>query len=120
MLSKNGYIWIAKAIRGSDAPAGSGTSAHVGHVLARLQAMSAEVPEPAGASDQKSDLGATIYPFKLSYPQIYMNFCDLVVYPNRGYCRNEPLLNFHKYYVKSTYLMLNYRVSCFDEIFFNC
>ena len=82
MLSKNGYIWIAKAKFGSDVPVGSGTSADVAWSRASTWPTWAEVPEPAGASDQKSDLGASIYPFKLSFPQIYVNFCDSVVYPN--------------------------------------
>ena len=82
MLNNNGYIWIAKAICGSDAPVGSGTPAHVAYCRAGTWATWAEVPEPAGASDQDSDLGASIYPFKLSFPHIYMNFRVLVVFPS--------------------------------------
>ena len=40
------------------------------------------MPEPTGASDQKLGLGASIYPLKLSFPQIYVHFCDIVVSPS--------------------------------------
>ena len=57
------------------------TSAHVAHVLARLQAAWAEVVGPGGASDQKSDFGSSMYPSQVSLPQFYKHFCDKVVYP---------------------------------------
>ena len=82
MLSKNRYIKDPQAKFGSYVPVGSGTSADVAWSRASTWPTWAEVPEPAGASDQKSDLGASIYPFKLSFPQIYVNFCDSVVYPS--------------------------------------
>ena len=81
MLSKNRYIWAPLTKIGSDAPVGSGTSAHVAPVPARLQATSAEVPEPTGVTDQKSKMGASICSHKLSFLQIYKKFCDIVASP---------------------------------------
>ena len=81
MLSKNRYIWAPLTKIGSDAPVGSGTSAHVAPVPARPQATSAEVPEPTGVTDQKSKMGASICSHKLSFLQIYKKFYDIVASP---------------------------------------
>ena len=85
MLIKNRYIWAPLTKIGSDAPVGSGTSAHVAPVPARLQATSAEVPEPTGVTDQKSKMGASICSHKLSFLQIYKKFCDIVASPTTCY-----------------------------------
>ena len=82
MLSKNRYIWEPLTKFWSDAPVGSGTPAHVAHVPARLQATSAEVPEPVGVTDQKSKMGVSMYPLEVSFLQIYKKFRDLVASPS--------------------------------------
>ena len=74
MLSKNGYIWIAKAKFGSDVPVGSGTSADVAWSRASTWPTWAEVPEPAGASDPRMALAIHMYPFLLSNSEIYSDF----------------------------------------------
>ena len=67
---------------GSDAPVGSSTSAHVAYSQAGTWATWAEVPEPAGATDQKSKMGVSIYPYKLSFLQIYKKIRNIVASPS--------------------------------------
>ena len=66
----------------SDAPVGSGTTAHVAHVLARLQATSAELPGPGGVTDQKIKVRGLMYLFLQSEFRIYKKFWDVVASPN--------------------------------------
>ena len=40
------------------------------------------MPEPEGATDQKSKIELSIYPYKLSFLQIYKKFRDIVASPN--------------------------------------
>jgi len=41
--------------------------------------------EPTGVTDQKSNMGVSMYPIQLSFSQIYKNFRDIVVYPTAQY-----------------------------------
>ena len=97
MLSKNRYIWAPLTKIGSDAPVGSGTSAHVAPVPARPQATSAEVPEPTGVTDQKSKMEASICSHKLSFLQIYKKFCDIVASPTEVKEMVIKVTNIHKH-----------------------
>ena len=55
---------------------------HVAYSLAGTWATWAEVLEPVGATDQKSKMGMLIYPYKLSFLQIYKKFRDILASPN--------------------------------------
>ena len=83
-LSSIRYIETPQSEFWSDTPVGSGTSADVAWSRASTWPMWAEVPGPGGTSDQKLGYGASMYPFKLRFSQIYKIFRDLVVYPNMG------------------------------------
>ena len=65
---------------GSDAPVGSGTSAHVAYSQAGTWAMWAEVLGPGGTSDQNSNRGIQMYLFLLSNSEIYSD----------SYCKGLP------------------------------
>ena len=63
-------------------PPGPGTTAHVAYSRASTCPTWAELPEPTGVTDQKSNMGASMYHIQLSFSQIYKDFRDIVVYPN--------------------------------------
>ena len=73
-LVKIGTYGMPNPFVGSDVPPGPGSSAHVAHVLALLQATWAEVAGPGGTSDQKIKLSTVMYLILLSYTRIYKDF----------------------------------------------